>query len=383
MISESAKRFDELDSVRGLAALSVVLYHLRGAWSANALPGTSILFRRVVDYVTQPLCAGPEAVILFFILSGFVLSIPATKSRAQKYSVFVIRRVFRIYMPYIVALVLAIQVQHALSDAANLSGDVSWHLPAGWSYGADVSWHFQPDWALILQHVLFIGHYQTNTLNPPIWSLVLEMRISLLFPFLCAIALSLGKIKQLIFAVSLFLLPMLAPRLWHPSDGAIDYLQSVHYASLFVVGIFLSQNRDAISTIFDHISKRNRVCIAILTVLVFCYASMVFESYFHRNFVDLLRAFGAVGIIAFSLNSASFRRALLWTPIHALGKMLYSIYLLHFIIMLLFLHWFYGKVSLLIVLGLCLVAVIVASWIFYKLVEIPFINLGRKLSGYV
>jgi peptidoglycan/LPS O-acetylase OafA/YrhL len=286
-------------------------------------------------------------------------------------------------MPYIVALVLAIQVQHALSDAANLSGDVSWHLPAGWSYGADVSWHFQPDWALILQHVLFIGHYQTNTLNPPIWSLVLEMRISLLFPFLCAIALSLGKIKQLIFAVSLFLLPMLAPRLWLPSDGAIDYLQSVHYASLFVVGIFLSQNRDAISTIFDHISKRNRVCIAILTVLVFCYASMVFESYFHRNFVDLLRAFGAVGIIAFSLNSASFRRALLWAPIHALGKMSYSIYLLHFIIMLLFLHWFYGKVSLLIVLGLCLVAVIVASWIFYKLVEIPFINLGRKLSGYV
>jgi peptidoglycan/LPS O-acetylase OafA/YrhL len=110
---------------------------------------------------------------------------------------------------------------------------------------------------------------------------------------------------------------------------------------------------------------------------------MVFESYFHRNFVDLLRAFGAVGIIAFSLNSASFRRALLWTPIHALGKMSYSIYLLHFIIMLLFLQWFYGRISLSINLGLCLVAVLIASWISYKLVETPFINLGRKLSGYV
>jgi len=34
-------------------------------------------------------------------------------------------------------------------------------------------------------------------------------------------------------------------------------------------------------------------------------------------------------------------------------------------------------------LGLCLVAVLIASWISYKLVETPFINLGRKLSGYV
>ena len=383
MISESAERFDELDSVRGLAALSVVLYHLRGAWSANALPGTSILFRRAVDYVTQPLCAGPEAVILFFVLSGFVLSIPATKSRAQKYSVFVVRRVFRIYMPYIVALVFAIMVQRALSDAANLSGHVSWHLPAGWSYGADVSWHFQPGWGLVLQHVLFIGHYQTATLNPPIWSLVQEMRISLLFPLLCAIVLSLGRIKQLIFAVSLFLLPMLAPRLWHPSDAAMDYLQSVHYASLFVVGIFLSQNREAISTIFDHISKRNRVWIAILTAFVYSCGAVILEPYFHRNFVDPFGALGAVGIIVFSLNSASCRRVLLWAPIQALGKMSYSIYLLHFIIMLLFLQWFYGRISLSINLGLCLVAVLIASWISYKLVETPFINLGRKLSGYV
>jgi peptidoglycan/LPS O-acetylase OafA/YrhL len=176
---------------------------------------------------------------------------------------------------------------------------------------------------------------------------------------------------------------MLAPRLWNPSDAAMDYLQSVHYASLFVVGIFLSQNREAISTIFDHISKRNRVWIAILTAFVYSCGAVILEPYFHRNFVDPFGALGAVGIIVFSLNSASCRRVLLWAPIHALGKMSYSIYLLHFIIMLLFLQWFYGRISLSINLGLCLVAVLIASWISYKLVETPFINLGRKLSGYV
>jgi peptidoglycan/LPS O-acetylase OafA/YrhL len=383
LIPESAKRFDELDSVRGLAALSVVFYHLRGVWIDNAFPGASDTFRRVVEYSTQPFCAGPEAVMLFFVLSGFVLSIPATNSRAQKYSVFVIRRICRIYMPYIVTLALAVAATHTLNSITPPGGDVSWHLPQGWSYGADDSWHFQPSWGLVLQHILFIGHYPTNTLDPPIWSLVLEMRISLLFPFLCAIVLSLGKIKQLLFALSLFFLPVLVSRLWHLSDGALDYLQSIHYAALFVVGIYLAQNRSAISTKFSHISKRNRIWIAILTALLFCYASAVFEPHFHRNFVDFLRTFGAVGIITFSLNSETCRRVLLWTPIHALGKMSYSIYLLHFIILLLFLHWFYGKISLSILLVLCLVAVIVASWIFYKLVEIPSINLGRKLSGYV
>jgi peptidoglycan/LPS O-acetylase OafA/YrhL len=74
---------------------------------------------------------------------------------------------------------------------------------------------------------------------------------------------------------------------------------------------------------------------------------------------------------------------LFWPPIHALGKMSYSVYLLHFIIMLLVVHLFYGKLPLLLVLTLCLVVTIASSWAFYRFVEIPCISLGRRLSGYL
>jgi peptidoglycan/LPS O-acetylase OafA/YrhL len=75
------RRFGELDSLRGLAALSVlighclvVFPHLSGSypgqgwelWAWNTLRSTPL----------SVVWAGNEAVILFFILSGFVLSLP-------------------------------------------------------------------------------------------------------------------------------------------------------------------------------------------------------------------------------------------------------------------------------------------------------------------
>jgi peptidoglycan/LPS O-acetylase OafA/YrhL len=154
----------------------------------DALAGmASVLYRGPLRLFT----AGHEAVILFFILSGFVLSTPAIRSKAKPYPVFVTRRIFRIYLPYMAALALAI------SAAASLHG----YIPGNaWFHR---TWSHRVQWQLVLAHGLFIGQYDTAEFNTAFWSVVVEMRISLVFPVLCAFALWLKPAKSLGFAMAL------------------------------------------------------------------------------------------------------------------------------------------------------------------------------------
>ncbi len=376
--SESTKRLDELDSLRGLAALSVVLSHFVWFWRDDVMLHSSYLAREVFTYLTYPFSAGREAVILFFILSGLVLSIPAIDSRTQTYPVFIIRRICRIYFPYVVALLFAAWGATVLHGTNTES---QW-LNGPWS--TPITLHS------LMQHMIFVGEYNQGQFNPPIWSLVYEMRISFVFPILCAICLSMTPRRSLIMAALMSAVSIAVGNVIPSQNGDHPMIDTLHYSSLFVIGIYLARERGSISGKFSRLSFGARTAIGVVTVLLYVYAGVLWQGLARRmsdlnlyNSADWLTAAGAAGLIVFSLNSARFHRVLLWSPVHALGKMSYSVYLLHFIIMLLLVHLLYGKAPLLIIFGLCLVVVIGVSWIFYRYVEVPFINLGRKLGGYL
>jgi peptidoglycan/LPS O-acetylase OafA/YrhL len=243
------------------------------------------------------------------------------------------------------------------------------------------------NWRLVMQHVIFIGQYNTDPFDSPIWSLVYEMRISLVFPLLCAIVLRLKPAQSLIMAACMSCLSILTLILLPPPHFNIGTVSTLHYAALFIVGIYLARQKSIISNIFAHLSKRKKEAIAVLAALLYLYAAAgITRRLTHYGLVlssDWFTALGAAGLIVFSLNSASCRRVLLWPPIHALGKMSYSVHLLHLIIMQLLIHLLYGKIPLLFVIALCLVAVVAGSWAFYRLIELPFMNLGRRLGGYL
>ncbi len=88
------RRFYELDSLRGVAALTVVLHHFSRICPENF---THLLIRTPL----RLLLAGDQAVILFFLLSGFVLTLPYKKNTSLSYGPFLLRRVCRIYLPYL------------------------------------------------------------------------------------------------------------------------------------------------------------------------------------------------------------------------------------------------------------------------------------------
>ena len=375
---ESTKRLDELDSLRGLAALSVVLSHLLGFWRDEVVSRSSSDARELFAYMVYPISAGREAVILFFILSGFVLSIPAINSRAQSYPVFVTRRIFRIYFPYLVAIMGAVW-------AASI-----FHGNHTQSLLINRPWTELVTWRAVLDHGLFIGQYDGGQFDPPIWSLIHEMRISLIFPFLCAIALKLRPGLSLVLAVCLSATSIILDNLFTAQVGVHSATNTMHYAALFVVGIFLARQKDSISASYCRMSRNRKLAIGLLSAFLYVYAAVLcqgfvrrFSSYDLFNSGDWLTAMGAAGLILLSLNSTVLRRILFWSPIHALGKMSFSVYLLHFIVILIFVHLFYGKISLLLLLILCLAVTIGLSWAFYRIVELPCIRMGRWLSGYL
>ncbi|EUJ29134.1 acyltransferase [Listeria floridensis FSL S10-1187] len=160
------KRLYFLDSLRGVAALIVVFTHFLGS-----LP-EQLSYRVFIHNLYLGRCS----VLLFFILSGIVLSLVldrVQKLSAADYVDYLIKRYFRIYLPFFVVTILAFllfnvtpyQRIHSLSDWFNSVGTQATNLT-------------------ILFQNIFMNGESIDQLDPVIWSLIVELRISIIFPFL-------------------------------------------------------------------------------------------------------------------------------------------------------------------------------------------------------
>ena len=366
-------RYAELDSLRGLAALVVVLHHLRLLWEGDVPPSSHSI--RLMLTLVNP--AGNGSVILFFVLSGFVLSLPMIAGKPQPYLTFVIRRVFRIYVPYLVAV------------AASVAGAFWLHGIITRSTWFHLAWSEPVSWPLVFQHVLFVGVYNTDQFDGPIWSLVHEMRISLLFPLLCAVTLRFKSKWSLLIAFTLTAIAGIIQRPPFFIDWSIA--ESVHVAGLFVLGIFLACEKTRIGEWFH---RHPRGFVAILAgVTVACLALYLFAGPQFTTSIDMffphamtcirhwLIALSSGGLMIICISSARCKRVLTWPPIRFLGEISYSLYLWHFIVMLYCVHFLYGKLPLGAILCLVFLLTIVVSRYSYRWIEMPSMNLGRALSN--
>jgi len=365
-------RYLELDSLRGLAALMVVLFHVLDLWQADAQPSSAII--RYSLGLEYPF--GTDAVLLFFVLSGFVLSLPAINGKPQTYPTFLIRRVFRIYVPYLPALLVSV------AGAFWLHGIITRSI---WFHQF---WSEPVNWRLVGQHVLFLSLSNTDQFDPPIWSLVYEMRISLIFPLLCGLVLPLKSKWFLVIAGGLTTIPIIFERLVYHIDGS--GFDSPHYAGLFILGILLAREKSRLGEWFRCRRRIARILIGAAFFWLFLFAGQLFLGAtaraldFQRSLAYIsqwITALGAGGLMIICMNSSSCERVLHWPPIHFLGEISYSLYLWHFVVLLYCVHLLYGKIPLWEILCLVFVLSIIVSWFSYRWIELPSMNLGRKLSN--
>jgi peptidoglycan/LPS O-acetylase OafA/YrhL len=379
------RRLEQLDSLRGLAAFSVVIWHWIYLSLPTCLPGREpAVFRSVLlQHDLSPLAtlggvrlltmsplrilfAGREAVILFFVLSGFVLSLPLWEARRLDYAPFLIKRVFRIYVPYLGALILAVAGNVFLSTGG-LPDMNQWF---------NASWRTPVHLADVLAHVTLIGVFNDNRFNPAFWSLIHEMRISIAYPL---VVLMLRRWPR-----ALWLLPvplMALGGFLHTRYPWGRLCESIEVLGFFVAGTALARYQDRIAALYHGwSSSRKTLAIAVFAGLYTYGWSWVFPAWMldlGTKYQDIFICLGATGILGLSLASASLYRILMKPAARYLGKISYSLYLTHATVLLGLTYllrgtpgffWIYTTLTL-----------VVAS-VFWKLVEDPATQAGRRLA---
>ncbi len=99
-------RYIQFDALRGMAALSVLLSHFIGM-----MPVLPVWLKWLSGTPGHIIWDGAAAVNLFFVLSGFCVALPYMRQenpRPIAYISFLLRRFFRLYPAYAVALFLCI-----------------------------------------------------------------------------------------------------------------------------------------------------------------------------------------------------------------------------------------------------------------------------------
>jgi peptidoglycan/LPS O-acetylase OafA/YrhL len=181
----SQARIPELDGLRGVAILLVVLYHYV-ALSGGAAPGTALYAFQ------QHFAIGWAGVDLFFVLSGFLIGgiLLDARSSGTYFSTFYARRVFRIMPLYYFW--IALYFMFVLGPFRSLSALLA-HNSEHWS---DV-----PLYVLFAQNSVKIihGDFGTAWLGP-LWSLAVEEQFYLVMPLLVRFV-PIRRLVPLLFAL--------------------------------------------------------------------------------------------------------------------------------------------------------------------------------------
>ena len=239
MSSSSSSRLLSLDSLRGIAAFIVLLDHC-----VHSLP--DLEDKRILVHLAN----GSASVLIFFVLSGMVLTMTCTRRDPDKYIPFIVKRIFRIWPPFALAVLVAAVARLSLGHH-NVVGTTATFMQNSASSITMRS---------LLEHLMMVG--TALDLDPPMWSLIHEMRISLIFPPL--VFLSLPRWRSALS--STFLVTIVAEYLHSHNPALQSLIMTIRFSFLFILGILIAEQRDALRGYFLSIGEPLRL--AFLTACV-------------------------------------------------------------------------------------------------------------------
>ncbi|ADV83212.1 acyltransferase family protein [Terriglobus saanensis] len=326
----TGRRVFALDALRGLASCVVVAFHAR-----------YLAYFYDPHWWQVPFFAGHQAVVLFFVLSGYVLSLSYWRGRSLPYGRYFVRRLFRIWVPFAAALFVA------LPFAIKLNGS---KIPLSrWFYQ---TWHTPVTGKLVLQGLLMSNRPDINT---AFWSLRYEVLMSIVFPPLCWAFLRIGPVASGFFGLALL------------AAGAVLHSATLTWAACFVLGAALAGGYPSWKSRLTRLPSWAWGSIAVLSL----------AAYFYGN--DIVIAFGACGLLLVA-QTESVERLLDWPLPEYLGRISYSLYLVHGTVLFAVVILLYGRMPLNFLLALGVVLSFPVAHLFCVLVEEPSTALGRYLT---
>ena len=373
------KRMPELDAIRGLAALTVVISHFAVYSIFDMAKGDIEPFSFMYIYNYTPLRiihAGHEAVILFFILSGFVLTLSYSSESNFNIISFLFKRFSRIYIPVFVMLLVTIVFKLEFYQVDGLFGLSDW---------INSKWVDSINEKMLFNHFTLIFNYDySNGLNPVLWSLTHELRFYILFPVLIYMLMRIN----IIFFIFLIVILM-----YTGYEGLISKLgwsfsipYGLHvtliYLPVFLCGILLAKYFKYIKYFYiKYLNTYFKILLLLCAVYLYTY-ELIFQDIksIHNAYIDNISVIlGASVFVITTLSSRRVSNVLSTRVFIFLGEISYSLYLYHLIILLASLHIFYGLVSTWLILIFAFVTTIVISYFSYKYIEMPSILYVKKL----
>ena len=353
-------RIGYLDSVRGLAAFSVLVFHVISAhW----------IWRKPMKIATI-FFNGADAVSLFFVLSGLVLSLKYLGSEADaqpiQYRKFVFNRLFRLYPAFWFMLACYYTYQFHV--------ELTVHF---WSNFFTNKHHW-------IQEALLVRDY--HNLFLPDWTLGVELAFSLLVPMFIVLA----RVNQKWLFALMF--ATLVANKFYISIFAIH----------FCLGVLIANNFEQIRNYDFKASRWYKFRYLIYLLILLMFSARHIADYFGVDklpnclLVDIvyfdwfyLSGIASAAILVIVINNRFVERVLSLRLLLFLGKISYSIYLSHWLFIgYLMKHWdryaelfhhseiwifvFYMAFTIMATLGF--------SIVLYYCVERPFMKLGKKLS---
>jgi peptidoglycan/LPS O-acetylase OafA/YrhL len=332
-------RFHALDSLRGLAALGVLFTHC-----LQRSMDVALLHHSPIRLFVNGRCF----VIFFFVLSGFVLAMGLWQGDQRgQYITYAFRRLARILPPYMVAGLLAVVLARQLGPL-DLRG--------------------------VSDYFLLLGTGRGATLDPPSWSLVYELRISLLIPLICWAIMQRESLTTLLFGF-IFIAEEASSILLKTGEypyTAETFLTSVtitlRFAVCFYAGIWLAKQ-----------VLEDKPWLYRLKGPAF--AALGFATYIlMSSLLDQFCMIGAVLLIVLAIRSEWFKQLLEHASLQWLGRISYSLYLTHVLILTALMSYLPVDWPLFAKIALAIASSLLFAELFHRLIEAPSIALSRSLK---
>lgn len=350
-----------LDGLRGVAAFVVLLFHSLLAVPALKAPNFGGYHASgwawwVTNTPLRTLWAGTEAVLVFFLLSGFVL-LPHASRQLIDWASYYGSRMVRLYLPVVGSLGVALLVGYI---ASRTIGSTTAH-------------------SLIRDAFLLRG---VDYLNAPLWSLDWEVKFSLLLPLYVLFARQGRRVLALKVAALLVLVAI----------GVQTKHGSLTYLPIFALGMLLAVERDAVEIVVHRLARPAPrafwgallVGVALALDATWIAAARGAPSRLTITVTTVIEVVGAGLTLIAALYWATARTCLERPIAQWLGKRSFSLYLTHWPLVTLLAaklgtRWDWLSV----VIGIP--AALLLAEVFYRLIERPSYNLshliGKRIKG--
>lgn len=369
-------RLRSLDGARGLAALIVLIHHcaltvpeFANVYLAGFIPAGGTVLWWLNATPLKIFTAGGEAVLLFFVLSGLVVSLPVLRAKTFDWAAYYITRTLRLWLPVAASLLLAaLCVTLVVRDP---------NLPVSrWVTMSDVP---LLDWPEVVGGLDAVRG--PTRINNPLWSLQWEFIFSLLLPLFVGIAVVLRRwtVATVTMCAVLAVVGMM---------NAIGYLS---YLSAFLAGAALAfpvmagtgRGRPRGTPILSRVLWLG--CLVAGVLFMCAYWSLLISGVTDPFALAVGKALalpGAALIVLCAVFSRTVARFLESGPVQWLGKISFSLYLVHVPIILMFSrllgadHWMRA-------LMFAVPTAFAVAWVFSRLVELPAHRLAKRTGQWM